>query len=199
MKLPSMEQIKALHRKYAIDDEAFELIYTHCQIVRDIAFELIKEKKLDVDVQLVEVGCMLHDIGVYKLYDSKGVIDDSRYIQHGVLGYELLKEEGFEEVICRFASHHTGVGLTKQDIQSQKLPLPEQDMLADTKEELIVMFADKFHSKDEPPCFNTAEWYEEHVARFGDDKRELFKDMIAELGLPDIESLSKSYSHIIRS
>lgn len=61
-------------------------------------------------------------------------------------GEAILKSEGFPEKLWRFASHHTGVGLTR-DVINQKLPLPEADYLVETDEELLVMYADKFHSK----------------------------------------------------
>lgn len=48
---------------------------------------------------------------------------------------------------------HTGVGLTKEDVLVQGLPLPPADYVAITPEERLVMYADKFHSKTTPPTF----------------------------------------------
>ena len=49
------------------------------------------------------------------------------------------------------ASHHTGVGLTAEQILHRKLPLPAVDLLAETVEEELVMYADAFHTKSVPP------------------------------------------------
>ena len=66
---------------------------------------------------------------VYRLYDADGKLDDSGYVRHGLLGHELLAEEGFPETVCRFASCHTGVGLSREDLRRQGLPLPVADYL----------------------------------------------------------------------
>jgi uncharacterized protein len=41
MRIPGDKAIRALHEKYAPTPEAFELVYTHCQIVCDIAQQLL--------------------------------------------------------------------------------------------------------------------------------------------------------------
>lgn len=201
MKLPSPAEIEALHHRYAPNQDAFEAVYIHCQIVWDIARQLMidSSSRFSVDEELVKVGALLHDIGVYRLYNSQGKVDQANYIRHGILGEDVLKEAGFDEVMCRFASRHTGVGLSKNDIVLQKLPLPPQDFLAETDEELLVMYADKFHSKTDPPCFNTANYYKQHVRRFGEDKVTKFEEMIQKFGVPDIDRLAKKYGHNIRA
>lgn len=163
MNLPTTQEIEILHRKYAPSKDAFDLVFTHCQIVWDIAEQLIAKNKLEVDIDLVRVVCLVHDIGLYKLIDAKGTIDPL-HIKHGILGYDLLKDEGYPEIICRFASHHTGVGLTRADVQNQKLPLPLRDYTPETDEELLVTYVDKFHSKNQPPCFVTYDSYKKYVA-----------------------------------
>jgi uncharacterized protein len=198
MQLPSLKEIEALHRKYAPSDIAFQEVWQHCTIVRDIALERVASKQLEaIEKDLVAVGCMLHDIGVYLLYLPDGSPDIPHYIRHGVLGYELLKQEGFTEMLCRFASCHTGVGLTAEEIRTHNLPLPQQDFLAETDEERLVMYADKFHSKW-PSQFNTVEWYKEHVKRFGDSKVADFEKMIAHYGTPDVQALAMQYNQPIR-
>ncbi|HEY6789239.1 MAG TPA: HD domain-containing protein, partial [Trebonia sp.] len=138
---------------------------------------------------LVRAGSLLHDIGVYRLYDEAGNLDHARYIWHGVLGYELLEAEGFAVEICRFASCHTGVGISREDVIRQGLPLPVADYLARTPEEKVVMYADKFHTKSSPPRFLTADAYAASVRRFGEDKVAAFKAMRAQFGDPDLTRL----------
>jgi uncharacterized protein len=119
------EVIESLHRKYAPTPGVYELVYTHCQIVWRIAERLIDHRQLIVDKQLVKAGCLLHDIGVYALYDEAGVYQEKRdYITHGIEGERILQSEGAPAWLCRITSHHTGVGLTEDDIMRQQLPLP---------------------------------------------------------------------------
>ncbi|GAA2348468.1 hypothetical protein GCM10010170_036960 [Dactylosporangium salmoneum] len=144
-----------------------------------------------VDAALVRAGCLLHDIGVYRLAPVDA------YIRHGLLGHEVLAELGFPEPLARFCSHHTGVGLTRDDVRRQDLPLPLGDYVAETAEERLVMYADKFHSKSTPPHFVSAAAYTAAVARFGDGKAAAFKAMVAEYGEPDLAPLAAEYGHRI--
>lgn len=198
--LPTDDQITALHQKYAKTQADFELIYQHCQIVEAIAMQLLDAMPIaKIDRRLVHIGCMLHDIGAYL------VLEDGRFVQgvrHGHIGEEILRNEGFQKIICRFASRHTGVGLTKQDVIEQGLPIPVADYTATTDEERLIMYADKFHSKStppvEPPYFCTFEWFRNAIQRFGEDKT-VKLDALAELfGKPDLEILRKQFGHEVR-
>ncbi|WP_331757225.1 HD domain-containing protein (plasmid) [Streptomyces sp. NBC_01544] len=197
MAAPSADDIRGLHEKYAPSAEAFDLVFTHCEIVWSIAEQLIAVSDCDVDAGLVRAGCLLHDIGVYRLYDRDGVLDQQNYVRHGVLGHEILVEEGFPEQLCRFCSCHTGVGLTKQDVERQCLPLPPADYLAVTAEEQLVMYADKFHSKTTPPKFVTADSYATYVNRFGDDKVAAFHALRKTFGTPDLAELAAAHQHAL--
>ena len=57
-----------------------------------------REPTTEIDIDLARAGALLHDIGVYRLYDDAGNLDGANYIRHGILGYELLQEEGLPEV-----------------------------------------------------------------------------------------------------
>lgn len=188
MVLPSYDEIELLHKKYAPNDAVFENVFTHCQIVWNIAEQLIDKNELQVDKDLVKIGCLVHDIGVYALFSKEGEMQASDYIRHGQRGEEILRENEYPEIICRFASRHTGVGIT----------LDGQDYEAETPEEKLVMYADKFHSKSIPPHFNSYEWYKNYVAQFGDDKVEKFVTFSEEFGTPNLKKLSKKYHHQIR-
>lgn len=189
--------IRALHEKYAPSAEAFELVYTHCEIVCDIAEQLLSSLASGLNADLVRVGSLLHDIGVYRLYDTTGRLDHSRYVRHGLLGHELLSEEGLPDAIARFCSHHTGVGLSSDDVSNQRLPLPVDNYLAESGEELIVMYADKFHSKTNPPVFITAASYAASIRRFGEEKESVFEAMRERFGDPDLGRLMARYGHAI--
>ncbi len=197
MVIPTIQELDALHKKYAPTKQALESVWKHCHIVRSIALQ-IAENQPSIDQALVGVGALVHDIGVYRLYQD-GVINEAKYITHGLLGYELLKEEGFDEVICRFALLHTGVGITKEDIQKNSLPLPLRDYIAETEEERIVMYADKFHSKEATLTFNSAEWCKKHfAARFGEHKAQQFEALVKEFGEPNLVPLMEQYGQSVR-
>jgi uncharacterized protein len=196
-RIPSDQEIRALHEKYAPTPEAFELVYTHCRIVCELAEQLLMRRRLDVDADLVRAGCLLHDIGVYLLYTPSGELDHAGYIRHGVLGHDLLRDLGFPESLCRFCSCHTGVGVTREDVRAQSLPIPEADYVAETAEEELVMYADKFHSKTTPPTFVTPATFTEKIRRFGGDKVQKFSRLRAHYGDPDLTELATTYNHPI--
>ncbi len=194
MRIPADKDIRALHEKHAPTPEALDSVYTHCLIVAEMAGQLMaRNPGLRADPELVRAGALLHDIGVYRLYDDAGQLRAENYIRHGVLGEDLLAAEGLPRRIRRFASHHTGVGITKDDVARQRLPLPSADYLAETAEEELVMYADKFHSKSRPPAFLTGAAYSARVSRFGADKTTAFGAMLARYGEPDVAALAAAY------
>ena len=201
MRIPTDDEILRLHEKHAPTATALDVVYTHCVIVCGIAEQLRSRlgagQDTDIDIDLARSGALLHDVGVYRLYDTAGTLDGGNYIRHGILGESLLQEEGLPEAICRFAAHHTGVGLTREDVIAQRLPLPPADYLAETGEERLVMYADKFHSKKTPPVLLTAPAYAASVRRFGAEKVAAFQAMREAFGEPDLEPFSAAYGHRI--
>ncbi|MCY9783765.1 HDIG domain-containing protein [Nocardiopsis sp. EMB25] len=193
MRIPTDARIRDLHEKYAPTPEAFALVHRHCRIVRDIAERLLERCPEGLDAELVRAGSLLHDIGVYALYDDSGRIDHANYVRHGVLGRDILAEEGFPEEIQRFCSCHTGVGVSRSDVLNQGLPIPVDDYLAESPEEELVMFADKFHSKTDPPVFVSRASYEERLRRFGENKVLRFKEMVERFGEPDLAPIMATY------
>ena len=198
--LPSDQQIEALHRKYARTDKDFDLIYTHCKVIEAIAMQLLDAKRIaGIDRRLVHVGCMLHDIGAYDVLENGEFVSG---VRHGVVGEDILRNEGLSEAVSRIASHHTGAGLTEQDVKDQGLPIPIDDYTAKTNEERLIMYADKFHSKGnppaEPPYFCTFEWYRNSVQKFGADKAEKFDGLSRLFGKPDLQTFSKYFGYKIR-
>jgi uncharacterized protein len=193
VRIPADEEIRALHERFAPSPEAFDLVYTHCEIVCRIAGQLLAANDRGLDVALVRAGCLLHDIGVYRLYRADGGFDHAGYLRHGVLGQDMLRELGWPATLGRFCSRHTGVGISAHDVRQQGLDLPPGDYFAETGEELLVMYADKFHSKTTPPAFVSAASYRNAVGRFGADKAARFAAMVREYGEPDLASLAADY------
>ncbi|KNB52298.1 HDIG domain-containing metalloprotein [Streptomyces caatingaensis] len=199
-RLPTDAEIRALHEKHAPTRAAFELVHTHCEIVRDIALHLLAaDGRHGLDAELVRVGALVHDIGVYRLFDGDGRLDTTRYLRHGLLGHGILREEGFPERLCRFCSCHTGVGISREDVRAHGLDLPVADYLAETGEEQLVMYADKFHTKSTPPAFLTADVCGASLGRFGAEKAAAFAALRARFGEPRLDRLRERYGHTLRT
>jgi len=151
----NQSDIYKLHQKYAEGENQetiLKAVWGHSLIVRDIALELAEnliKKGIKIDKGLVEIGCLVHDIGCYRCYEFYGRTEGP-YIQHGVKGYEILKKEGFSEEVAKMAMIHLGVGLVKENVIASKLPLDHKDYIPITLEEELVAYADNFHSKSGP-------------------------------------------------
>lgn len=152
-----------------------------------------------IDEELATLGALLHDIGTYSVLKDDGshgeqlTFDGPRYVEHGLIGYELLLNEGYDESIAEFARNHTGCGLTKEDVIAQHLPLPPADYVPRNLEQEVVMVADKYHSKSVPPKFLTAASYARKAARFGADNEQRWIELVRKYGEPDVPALAKQY------
>jgi uncharacterized protein len=75
-----------------------------------------------------------------------GCCGEYKYICHGYLGADLLRDLGYDRhaLVCE---RHTGTGLSVEMIERQGLPVPYRDMRPVTLEEQLICYADKFFSK----------------------------------------------------
>ncbi|MDF7640199.1 HD domain-containing protein [Bifidobacterium sp. ESL0784] len=152
-----------------------------------------------LDENLAVVGAMLHDIGTYLVLKHDGSdgeklqFDGPNYILHGLRGYNWLLEQGVDESIAQFARNHTGVGLTREQVIAQGLPLPPADYVPMNLEQEVVMVADKYNSKSIPPRFLTAEAYAHKARRFGAANEHQWLDLVRKYGVPDIPALAKKF------
>ncbi|MBO7318136.1 MAG: phosphohydrolase, partial [Bacteroidales bacterium] len=105
----------------------------------------------------------------------------AHYIQHGIIGAQLLRAEGLE-AHARVCERHIGVGLTANDIIAQNLPLPHCDMLPETLEEKLVCYADNFFSKSQPDVERTFAQVHRSIARFGKENEERFFALVRLFG-----------------
>ena len=152
-----------------------------------------------LDAGQAVLGALLHDIGTYRVLKNDGsngellTFDGPHYVQHGLIGYDLLLNEGYDESIAQYARNHTGVGLTREAVVRQGLPLPPDDYVPVNLEQEVVMVADKYHSKSVPPKFLTADAYARKAARFGEDNKEQWLDLVRTYGEPDVPALAEEY------
>ncbi|MDZ7666709.1 MAG: HDIG domain-containing protein [Desulfotignum sp.] len=105
----------------------------------------------DLDLDFIEHAAMLHDIGIFLTASPKiGCTGNAPYICHGVLGRDLLDNEGLNPAYGLVAERHTGAGISIDTILRHNLPLPRRDLVPGTVTEKIICCADKFFSKTGP-------------------------------------------------
>jgi len=109
-------------------------VIRHCKAVSDLAVQIAwkcKENGVDVDVNLVRIGALLHDIGRSKTHS----------VHHPIIGAEIARSFNLPEPIVRIIKRHLGGGLTAEE--ASELGWPREDYLPETIEEKIVTVADK--------------------------------------------------------
>ncbi|MHB8443245.1 MAG: HD domain-containing protein [Patescibacteria group bacterium] len=158
------------------------IILDHSSIVKDFSVNIVKNKDIkNIDVDLLIDGALLHDIGAYFCLNKDYSIKIP-YIMHGILGEQFLIDHKINLKIARFASHHTGVGILKDDIKRLQLPLPMKNFIPETIEEEIVCYADNFHSKR--GTFSTFNDIKLELQTFGDDKIKKLNEFKNRYGIP---------------
>ena len=106
-------------------------VVAHCRAVSRTAVELAcRTTHVPVDVELVRLGGLFHDIGRSK----------TQGIQHAVRGVEIGQALGFPEGLLSIIERHIGAGITAAE--AERLGLPRKDYLPVTPEEKIVSSAD---------------------------------------------------------
>lgn len=165
------------------------IVLEHSRHVADLALEIADHLSLpEGDRRFIEEASLLHDIGVCRVHAAGlGLSGPHPYIMHGVLGREILDQEGFplHALVCE---RHTGVGLTLEDIVRQELPLPHRMMCPESLSEQIICFADLFYSKkpgrlDER---SSVEKVRKKLLPFGSEKVEIFDSWLARFGVSKI-------------
>ena len=126
-----------LLEKHSPDKESRDDVLGHSKAVQKAASELAEDVE-DCDKEFIKTACLVHDIGRFNMPPKKG----SEAIKHGIEGAKILKEEGWPEKFQRVCENHIGIGIRKQDIEEQNLPLPLKDYIPETKEEKIIAYAD---------------------------------------------------------
>ncbi len=108
-------------------------VIEHCKTVASLAVQIAeacKEKGLNVDIQLVEIGALLHDIGRSKTHS----------VDHVIVGARIARELGLPSSIVSIIECHAG-GI---DIdEAKRLGWMIKSYLPQTLEEKIVCYADK--------------------------------------------------------
>ena len=109
-------------------------VIKHCKAVAAVATKIAKaceKKELNVDVQLVEIGALLHDIGRSRTHS----------VDHAVVGVEIAKSLGLPVKLVSIIGCHVGGGITVDE--ARRLGWPVKSYVPQTLEEKIVAYADK--------------------------------------------------------
>lgn len=191
-------KIEQLHRKYAPDEQTFELVFGHCKIVAEIAEWCAGQVNKPVDKELLHRATLLHDIGSYPFLHTGDQQPASRklYIQHALLGAKLLSDEGFPD-IATLVETHSLLGITKQEVIDYPFPLPARDYAPTTIEGELLCYTDCFHSKK--PTFNDFAAFLAGLKQTLPHQAEKFESMSKRFGVPDIAALAKKYNQPVRT
>ncbi|WP_291348933.1 HD domain-containing protein [Desulfobacula sp.] len=145
-----MDPLFIIEKFYTPGTKPHQVLVDHSRIITEKSLEIARNLiHLNPDLEFIKKAAMLHDIGIcLTRADSIGCNGEAPYICHGYLGRMLLDEQGLPPEYGLVCERHTGAGITKENIISSSLPLPQRDMVPISIEEKIICIADKYHSKN---------------------------------------------------
>jgi uncharacterized protein len=109
-------------------------VIQHCKTVAKLAVEIaeiLQRKGFNVDLELVEIGALLHDVGRSKTHS----------VNHAIVGAEIAKSSDLPDAIVRIVERHVGGGIPPDE--AERLGWPRKSYMPETLEERIVAYADK--------------------------------------------------------
>lgn len=164
---------------YADNPQARQILLDHSRKVCRRALEIghrLQAAGESVDLRFLAEAAMLHDIGmIFTDTPELHCHGNGPYIQHGIRGKELLEKMGLPRH-ARVCERHIGVGLSREDIEEQQLPLPARDMQPESLEEQIISYADLFYSKNKKNRHQvkSAQKVRASLRRYGQEKVKIF-------------------------
>jgi len=173
--LPSERGALTLLRKSGCSSD----VIRHCKAVAKLAVEMAEictKKKMDVDVNLVEIGALLHDIGRSRTHG----------VDHAVTGAEIARSLGLPSQVISVIERHIGGGITAEE--AEDLGWPNKSYMPRTIEEKIVAYADKLiEGSRKVPIDRAVDDFERKLGTNHpavDRLRQLHEEMSAILGDP---------------
>lgn len=109
-------------------------VIQHCKTVAKLAVtiaKILQKKGYKVDVRLVEIGALLHDIGRSETHD----------VNHAIVGAKIAEDSCLPESIIRIIERHVGAGIPPDE--AERIGWPKKSYMPQTLEERIVNYADK--------------------------------------------------------
>jgi len=95
----------------------------------------LKKKKISIDCDIILAGGMLHDLGRSRTH----------YLDHGIIGAQILRQKGFPDELARIAENHLFAGILAEE--AKEFGLPSKDFIPSTLEEKIITYADNISKK----------------------------------------------------
>ncbi len=129
-KLPTSAEALGLLVKTGCSKRVVE----HCKTVSKFSVKVagaFKEKGVSINIQLVEIGGLLHDIGRSKTHT----------VDHGFIGGEIARSLALPQSVVKVIERHVGGGIPMEE--AKRLGWPVRNYLPLTWEEKIVCYADK--------------------------------------------------------
>lgn len=150
-------------------------VVKHCETVAELAVEIgeaCKKRGLNVNLELVEVGALLHDVGRSKTHS----------VHHAVVGARIAKSYGLPEQVLGIIKRHVGGGITASE--AKKLGWPGDVYVPQTLEEKIVSYADKLiEGSRRVPIEKTMESFSQELPSSAVERvRRLHEEMMALTG-----------------
>ena len=156
------------------------MLLLHSTQVCNKALSIAGKTGVQLDLDVVRNGAMLHDIGIKACHAPSIFCEgDADYMAHGITGSAMLRRYAQDhrldlDIYAAICEHHTGSGITAKEVAAQGLPIPVKDYLPITNEEKLITLADKFFSKSgdrqEKPLFKVrrsmGKFGEASLARF---------------------------------
>ena len=109
-------------------------VINHCLAVTNLALEIagkLEKKGHRIDLQLVEAGALLHDLGRSKTHA----------VDHSLVGAQIAQTIGLPQAVIDIIKRHVGAGIT--DEEAEWLGWPKDNYVPQTLEEKVVCYADK--------------------------------------------------------
>jgi uncharacterized protein len=128
--LPNREQAT----KILTENGCTVAVVNHCLAVTDFALQIatkLQQKGFKVDLELVEAGAMLHDLGRAKTHG----------VEHSLVGAQMAQTLGLPQEVINIVKRHVGAGITEQE--ADWLGWPKDTYIPQTLEEKVVCYADK--------------------------------------------------------
>jgi len=179
--MTAMNLTAIIEQYYKTNTKAYDILISHGELVASKALAIARRvAHLNPNEQFIQEAARLHDIGMFHTRAPQlGCHGQHPYICHGYLGRELLENHGLAKhaLVCE---RHVGVGITREDIKQQKLPVPQREMLPLTIEEQIICYADKFFSKNGRSSGNekTVADIRKTLEAYGQDKVQRFQKWV---------------------
>ncbi len=144
----------SLLEKFAKDGDSFNKILSHSREVQRVALLIAQDflaNGVEVDLDLIKIGSLLHDIGRLTCFHLN---PENCSLIHGVVGAEIIREELMDESLTLICERHIGSGILEEEVELLELPLPKRDYMPESNEEKIITYADNLVFDDVVKTFD---------------------------------------------